>query len=185
MMPTLHLDRRLLLAVRVIVGGIFLAAGLDKVVAVGAFADAVRSYHLLPPGAVLPFALAVPWIEVLVGLYLLAGFQVRLAAAGSMFLLAMFIAALGRALVLGDTDHACGCFGAGEGNAVLAFLSGGSTITPWDVIRDCILLALSALTFLGGAGALSLAELGAGTHQRPGVRGGARRPVKTASKGRQ
>jgi uncharacterized membrane protein YphA (DoxX/SURF4 family) len=153
-------NRWVLLGARLLVGGIFLVAGLDKIVAVGAFADAVRSYHILPPSLVLPFALAVPPIEILIGIYLLLGFQVRLAALGSILFLSMFIVALGRALILGDTDHACGCFGeGGTVNPILAFLTGGSTITPWDVIRDLILVALSGLSFVGGAGACSIGRL--------------------------
>lgn len=158
-------NRWVLLGARIVVAGIFLLAGLDKVVAVGAFADAVRSYHLLPASLVLPYALAIPPLEILVGVYLLLGFQARLAAIGSIVLLGMFIVALVRALILGDTDHACGCFGAGStANPVLAFLTGGTTITPWDVARDFLLVALSGLIVVFGAGPISAGKLfGSGT----------------------
>ena len=67
---------------RVLVGGIFLLAGITKVGSPGAFADAVRAYHLLPGTLVLPFAYILPWLELLVAVYLLIGFMTRLAAAG-------------------------------------------------------------------------------------------------------
>src|SRR5579872_4973191 len=127
---------------RLILGGIFLIAGLDKVLAPGVFADAVRSYHLLPASLVLPFAYLLPWLELLAAVYLLLGFMTRLAAGATGLMLLTFIVALGRALATGDTNHACGCFGTGT-NPVLAFLSGGDTITWWDLIRDLLLLGMS------------------------------------------
>jgi uncharacterized membrane protein YphA (DoxX/SURF4 family) len=188
MTSSFHVNRWILLASRIVVGSIFLLAGLDKIAGVGAFADAVRSYHLLPASLVLPYALAVPPIEILIGAYLLAGFQVRLAALGSILLLGMFIVALGRALIVGDTDHACGCFGEGSAaNPILAFLTGGNTITPWDVIRDLILVALSGLIFAGGAGALSAARLFGWGHDASSPHGASsqsERPIDSAPRQR-
>ncbi|HLJ66261.1 MAG TPA: MauE/DoxX family redox-associated membrane protein [Chloroflexota bacterium] len=148
---------QLLLGARLVLAGIFLIAGVDKVQAPGAFADAVRTYHLLPPGLVLPFAFLVPWLEIAVAAYLLLGYMTRLAAAGAFLMLGMFIVALGKSLATGDTNHACGCFGSSGGaNPILAFLSGGETITWWDLIRDIMLAALAAALVVYGAGALSL-----------------------------
>jgi len=72
---------------RLVVGGIWLVAGFDKVQSPGAFADAIRAFHLLPPAMVLPVAYALPWLEILVAAYLVVGFLCRAAAAGSMVLL--------------------------------------------------------------------------------------------------
>jgi uncharacterized membrane protein YphA (DoxX/SURF4 family) len=142
---------------RLSVGGIFLIAGLDKVQAPGAFADAIRSYHLLPPSLVLLFAYLLPWLEVIAGLYLLVGFMTRWAASATGAMLAMFVFALGRALAIGDTNHACGCFGSGAAaNPILAFLSGGDTITWWDLIRDLLLIVLSGLLLAWGPGRFSV-----------------------------
>src|SRR5579859_6020613 len=147
----------LLLIARLVVGGIFLLAGIDKVIAPGAFADAVRAFHLLPPALVLPFAFVVPWIELLVGAYLVVGYLCRIAAAGSIALLGMFVFALITSLVSGDTNHACGCFGSGGGvNGVLSLLEGGQTIGWWDPIRDLILIGMSILLFRSGAGTMSV-----------------------------
>jgi uncharacterized membrane protein YphA (DoxX/SURF4 family) len=146
-----------LLAARVTVGVIFLIAGLDKVQAPGAFADAVRSYHMLPGALVLPFALVVPWLELLVAGYLLAGFMTRFAAIGAILMLGMFVVALVISLITGNTNRSCGCFGSGAtANPILVFLSGGDTITWWDPIRDILLAAFAALLLLYGSGALAL-----------------------------
>lgn len=153
---------------RLLVGGIFLIAGFDKVEAPGAFADAVRAFHLLPPNLVLPFALILPWIELLVALYLLVGFFSRVAAGGAILLLLSFVVAIGNSLLRGDTNHACGCFGsAAERNTVLAFLSGGATITWWDLIRDLLLIALAGGILILGAGPFSVDALLARRREGP------------------
>jgi len=145
------------LPARLVVGGIFLIAGIDKVQAPGAFADAIRAFHLLPPELVLPLAFVLPWLELLVAAYLLLGFMTRPASIGAGVLLLGFVVALGSSLVTGNTDHACGCFGSGDSvNPVLAFLAGGSTITWWDLIRDLLLIGLATLVFVCGPGLLSL-----------------------------
>jgi uncharacterized membrane protein YphA (DoxX/SURF4 family) len=148
-----------LLAARLLVGGIFLLASVPKIQSPGAFADAVRAFHLLPATLVLPFAYVMPWLELLVAVYLISGFMSRLAALGSIVLLGTFVVALLDALATGNTAHACGCFGtAANGNAVLSFLAGGNTVMWWDVIRDLILALLAALVAWYGPGAISIEE---------------------------
>ena len=150
----------LFLAARLVVGCIFLLAAIDKIQSPGGFADAVRAFHLLPPSLVLPFAFVIPWVELLVAVYLIAGYLCRVAAAGTIALLGMFVFALGTALAGGDTNHACGCFGSGgDVNGVLALLEGGQTIGWWDVIRDLIMIAMSVPLVLYGAGSASVDAL--------------------------
>jgi uncharacterized membrane protein YphA (DoxX/SURF4 family) len=145
------------LVVRLLLGGIFLAAALPKLQNPGAFADAVRAFHLLPPQMVVPFALILPWLELLLAFYLLTGFMTRFAASTAALMLGTFTVALVCALASGDTAHACGCFGSGIGaNPVVAFLAGGSTITVWDLVRDVILISLALLVAVVGGGQFSL-----------------------------
>lgn len=160
-MPTNRLVRSVpLLSVRIVLGGVFLVAGLTKVQSPGAFAEAVRAYNLLPSVLVIPFALVLPWLEVLVAAYLVTGLLSRLAALGSAVMLVMFVVALTDALFIGNTAHACGCFGGGLGaSPVVSLLAGGSSIGWWDVIRDLILLGLASLLVDRGGGALSLDAL--------------------------
>jgi uncharacterized membrane protein YphA (DoxX/SURF4 family) len=154
---TLAWDVALLLA-RIIVGGIFLIAGLTKVGDPGGFATSVRAFHLMPEPLVVPFAFIVPWLEILVGLYLLFGFLTRIGAIGSGLLLITFIVALADSLFTGNTAHPCGCFGANP-SPIIAILSGGNTVGWWDLIRDVIMLGLAALIVLRGSGTLSVDEI--------------------------
>jgi uncharacterized membrane protein YphA (DoxX/SURF4 family) len=145
------------LTARLLVGGIFLVAAIPKLGDTAAFADGIRAYHLMPPSLVVPVAIALPWVELLFGAYLLAGYMSRWASLATAGLLAIFVVALTDALVTGNTAHSCGCFGRGAGsNPILAFLVGGNTITAWDDIRDGILIALSLSIAVWGAGAWSV-----------------------------
>ncbi len=146
-----------LLVARLLVGGIFLLASVSKIQSPGSFADAVRAFHILPPNLVLPFAFVVPWLELLVGLYLVSGFMSRIGALGSLILLSTFLVALVDALLTGNTSHPCGCFGgAGNGNVILSFLAGGNTVGWWDVIRDVLLAGAAACILWLGPGAISV-----------------------------
>jgi uncharacterized membrane protein YphA (DoxX/SURF4 family) len=159
MRTRIDVDSLVLLVIRILVGGIFLIAALSKIVSPGDFADTVRAFHLLPPSLVVPFALILPWLELLAAAYLLAGFMTRVGAAAAAGMLLIFIAALTDALVTGNTAHPCGCFGSLASNPVIALLAGGTTIGWWDVVRDVILLALSVMLIWRGGGAYSVDTL--------------------------
>ena len=97
------------LVARYLLGVVLLWAGSAKVSEPGLFAHSVRAYDVLPLFAVNPFAVIVPWIEVLAGTCLLAGFWVRGNALLSLSLLASFGAAIVVNLIRG-AEFSCGCF---------------------------------------------------------------------------
>jgi uncharacterized membrane protein YphA (DoxX/SURF4 family) len=95
---------------RLVVAGVFLYAGAMKIADPPGFAHEVFNYKLLPPGAVNVVALWLPWIEVVSGVALLAGFR-RKAAAGILgALLLAFLFGLSVNLARGRPVD-CGCFG--------------------------------------------------------------------------
>lgn len=112
------------LASRLILGGVFIAAGVPKILDPGAFAAAIRSYGLALPEWFVSFsAYALPYIEVLIGLYLIIGLFTKPTAWLTTALMVVFTAALLQGIARG-LDINCGCFGAGDGssNLWLAFL---------------------------------------------------------------
>jgi uncharacterized membrane protein YphA (DoxX/SURF4 family) len=123
---------------RILLGGVFVVAGVLKVPDPAAAVRAVRAYRLLAEPLVAPVAFGLPVIEIAVGLALLAGVFVRTAAIASAVLLVVFIAAVGSAWAR-DLQIDCGCFG--NGGQVAA----GETSYPLEVLRDLGLL-LVALT---------------------------------------
>jgi uncharacterized membrane protein YphA (DoxX/SURF4 family) len=121
-------------AARLLLGGVFVVAGLLKLPDPAAAVRAVRAYRLLPEALVGPVAFGLPVVEVAVGLALLAGVFVRAAALASALLLVVFLGAVGSAWVRG-LQIDCGCFGGGGQAAATAY--------PGEVARDLALLLVA------------------------------------------
>jgi uncharacterized membrane protein YphA (DoxX/SURF4 family) len=98
------------LAVRVAAAAVWLVAGAAKVGELEHFHDQVDQYKLLPHALEAPFAYSLPFVELLVGLYLLAGLWTRAAALLGCFLMVLFLIAQGQAWARGLSLD-CGCFG--------------------------------------------------------------------------
>jgi len=122
---------------RLVVGGVWLAAGLLKIPDPTENVRAVRAYQLLPESIVPAVGHALPILEILVGLCLLAGVLVRANAVLSVVLLVAFVIGISSALARGLSIE-CGCFGGGGGPAVNA-----AAKYPWELARDAGLLLLS------------------------------------------
>jgi uncharacterized membrane protein YphA (DoxX/SURF4 family) len=110
-------NKYLLFLFRVIVGFVFIYAGILKISDPEGFSDAINNYDLLPLSFVNFFAITLPWIEVVAGLFLLFGVSVKENSFIISVLLIVFILAivisLGRGL-----DIECGCFGTSSGTKV-------------------------------------------------------------------
>ncbi len=80
---------------RLILGGVFLVAGVAKALDPGSLAASIRTYELgLPEWFVTISANALPYLEVLLGLYLLAGLFTKVSAWATNVLMVVFILAL-------------------------------------------------------------------------------------------
>lgn len=97
---------------------------------------AVAAFDVLPPGVADPVASTLPFIELALGVALLAGFAVRAAAVGSAVLLLAFIAGVAQAWARGLSID-CGCFGGG------GQVASGDTRYPQELARDLGFLALA------------------------------------------
>ena len=67
------IEKYIVLLSRIILGGVFIYASLDKIANPAEFAKAVGNYHVLPFGVENLLALVLPWMELLVGLALILG----------------------------------------------------------------------------------------------------------------
>lgn len=124
-------------ALRMLVGGVWIVAGLIKLPDPAASVRAVRAYELLPEAIVPAVGYALPVLEVLVGLLLVTGLAVRAAAFVSVLLFLAFVVGIASAWARG-LQIDCGCFGGGgyKENAEAAY--------PWELARDFGLLLGSA-----------------------------------------
>lgn len=102
----------LTLIARLALGGILVVAGALKIPHPDKSAMSVRAYELLPISVANIFGYSLPWIEVGVGLLLIAGIAVRVNSLIGTVLMVMFIIAISQAWARGLTID-CGCFGSG------------------------------------------------------------------------
>ncbi len=131
------MTRYLTLAGRLVLGVVFLYAAYTKLRQPWLqLAGTIDAYKLLPEWAVLFLAHYLPWLELALGILLLAGFGLRYVAIVSSALLLGFFAAMLRSYVKGMGIE-CGCFGAGE------------AIGPRTLTRDGLLVALSIAIAVG------------------------------------
>jgi len=136
---------------RLLVGGVFVYAGLAKIFLpnhnlwpffmlkfsvsanLSSFAFQVESYKLLGPSASSLVAHTLPFGEVVLGLLLLIGWKFRVWAALATAILAGFLGVVTRAYLL-HMEINCGCFGTPE------------PLTLMTVLCDGALLALALVT---------------------------------------
>jgi putative oxidoreductase len=122
---------RIAIALRILLGLVFCYAAYVKLREPWLyFAASISSYQLLPDWAVFALARTLPWTELVVGVVLLSGRLLKVAAPGASLLLAVFYAAMLRAYAAGAGID-CACFGPGD------------TIGPWTLARDGALLGCS------------------------------------------
>jgi uncharacterized membrane protein YphA (DoxX/SURF4 family) len=126
------------LVLRIILGAIFVYAGWVKLFGPHLwplslepwqlFAAAISAYGILPLKAVELIARTLPWLEVAVGIMLIAGLGLRFSATVTSLLLLVFFSLMVRAFSRGE-EISCGCFGPGE------------IISAWTLLRDSSMLA--------------------------------------------
>jgi len=152
----------LTLVARLLLGLVFAFSALSKITAPGLFRQNVTEYGLLPYGLIGPFAAALPWIEVLVAIYLVIGLFLRPTAVVTAALLVMFTGALVISILRGNTAFGCSCF-SGSGPigslAPVQWLAGGSKISWFDVTRDLVFILLAAVVYWGDRYTLSVEGL--------------------------
>ena len=132
--------RLAVLAARLLMAGIFIYASLDKIAHPAAFAKDVYNYQILPDALINLTALVLPWLELLLGLCLLAGIWLPGAVLTVNGLLLVFLTALVFNLARG-LDVNCGCFSTGSDAPVMS--------TAWYLLRDVGFLAVGAFLFFG------------------------------------
>ena len=111
------LTRFLAFVLRLVVGGIFVYAGVVKILDPAQFANDVANYRLLPSVLVNFVAITLPWVETVVGILMVMGFWLPGSALVITGLMGVFLAAIGQALARG-LDIRCGCFGTIEAGKI-------------------------------------------------------------------
>ena len=124
---------------RLVLAGVLFAAGGLKLLHPDEAARAVRAYEILPVSWGQAFGIGIPLVEIAVAVLLVLGIATRVAAALTVVIMVVFIAAIVSAWARGLSID-CGCFG------------GGGAVDPegktWryvsEILRDLGFIALAA-----------------------------------------
>ena len=122
-----------------------MVAGALKVAHPASLAQAIAGFRLLPAAIVGPLALALPWLELLLGGYLIAGLFTRVVAYVAA---AQFVAYAGvvASAVVRHIPAGCGCFGPND-----------TAVADWPhVAFDLMLAAAGVFVAWRGPGALAV-----------------------------
>jgi uncharacterized membrane protein YphA (DoxX/SURF4 family) len=124
-------------AARLGLAAVWLYAGASKVADLAASGRAVNAYQVMPYDLAKVVGAALPFVEIALGLLLLAGLATRLVAAVSAVILVIFIAGIATAWTRGLAID-CGCFGGGGELA-----AGQSPSYLPEILRDLGFAALA------------------------------------------
>jgi uncharacterized membrane protein YphA (DoxX/SURF4 family) len=121
---------------RLVLGVIFIYASYDKILHPKAFAEVIYNYQILPDGLINVTAIFLPWLEILMGVFLIVGFWMPGTIIWCNILLVVYIGALWFNLARG-IDVNCGCFSTSK----------GSSISIETILWDAAFLVLSVYLF--------------------------------------
>ena len=134
----------LLLAARWLLAAVLVSAGVAKLSTAGrdSVTTAIASYGVLPRRLMIPFAVALPWVEIALGGSLGLGVMLRVSGTSVAAMLGAFAAVIGWHLLRGHR-FACGCGGQGQ--------------ISWRLVgRDVAFAALGAAVGWGPSAGLAL-----------------------------
>ena len=133
-------NNRVLLALRMVMGGVFILASVDKIINPSMFAMILKEYKLIPDILVPLVAVTLPWIEFFTGVFVLADIFTQSSALIMIGLNLVYIAGIVINLVWGLV-HECGCF---------TIFGLNEPIGGFSIARDIVFILLSLpLLFYG------------------------------------
>ena len=94
---------------RVILGIIFIYASYDKILDPVGFSKNIHNFHVTPIAMDNLAALIIPWLELIIGIFLVLGVFLEGTTSITIVLLVFFIIILSQAVFRGIDVH-CGCF---------------------------------------------------------------------------
>ncbi len=102
----------MLAVLRILFGMIFVVSGFEKLVSpYQNFLYVIQGYQIVPAGLDVIVAQVFPWIELLIGLFIVLGLWVRWSLIGGMGMVLTFLTIVGQALIRKLPIDECGCFG--------------------------------------------------------------------------
>ena len=94
---------------RIILGVIFIYASYDKILDPAGFSKNIHNFHITPVAMENLAALIIPWLELIIGVFLIFGLFLEGTISITIGMLVFFIIILSQAVFRGIDVH-CGCF---------------------------------------------------------------------------
>ena len=139
-------SQRLHLFLRLLLGGFFVYASLDKIADPPGFARIVYQWQVLGPVPSNLVAVVLPWIELLAGLLLMAGAWRREAAAVVAAMVIVFTVAAASVLARGIDVENCGCVSVARAEPASPWPPAWTRgVGPFLIARNTLLLATALL----------------------------------------
>lgn len=137
-LPVLLKNAYMHLGLRLFLGVTFIVSAVTKLPMRTDFIDMVKGYNMLPDSLASAYGAALPWLELLIGVFLVLGILVRFGALGTLLISATFMVANIGAIVQGKEQ--CGtCFG--EAFPLAA---------PAALALDCVMIAAALVLLIYG-----------------------------------
>jgi uncharacterized membrane protein YphA (DoxX/SURF4 family) len=121
---------------RIALGLVFVYASYHKIVRPDRFSESIGNYKIIPYYLVNLFAITLPYVEALFGLFLIFHWVTPAAALGLNILMMVFLGALLSALLRG-IDTGCGCFSATA-----------EPISLTQILRDMLFLVMGIYVYV-------------------------------------
>jgi uncharacterized membrane protein YphA (DoxX/SURF4 family) len=131
--------------VQILLGLIFIAAAIPKIVDPPAFAQMIYNYRILPGELVNISALGLPWLELLIGIALVFGIWRRTALTLIGAMLVVFIVAIAINIGRGNIID-CGCLSVA---AATRSVEQRLIDMAWVIVRDLGMLAMVVQIMMG------------------------------------
>ena len=136
---------RVQLVLRLLLGAFFVYASLDKIASPSGFAKIVYQWQVAGPVPSNLAAVALPWVELVAGLLLVAGVWRREAALVVALLLVVFLGAAASVLARGIDVVNCGCVSVAKEAADSAWPPAWTKGVGWFLITRNLLMLAAAL----------------------------------------
>jgi putative oxidoreductase len=144
-MKKILFNKYFILSLRLVIGFIFIYASIWKIAHPEEFAKSIDNYRLMPIFTINLIALFLPWLELLIGLFIIFGIMIKTSSLLLIFNMSVFCIVILLAIIR-NLDIECGCFS-----------SVGSPSAGWSkFFEDIALLAAAIIIYISGNNEISI-----------------------------